>query len=165
MSNLFDILRFRQEKSVQEKSEHTQARDSNAIIDDRATKASSLEVSEPLGTQDRRKRRSASSENAEVIIEDDPSQGEQGDHHAGEDKIFELDSLKQFTIPKKKKAKKGNYMLKCDLLSTLTVLQAFNRKPLRWHAPFNCRKWVCCCKIRKKGWEDIFFKVVFKYLS
>ena len=32
---------------------------------------------------------------------------------------------------------------------------------LRWHAPFNCHKWVYCRKIRKKGWEGIFFKVWF----
>ena len=105
MSNLFEKLSFRQEKPVQERSEHTQARDNNAKPEDRPVKPSCLEASEPLGTQDRRKRRSTSSENAEVTIED---QGGHGDHQTGEDKIYELDSLKQFTIPKKKKAKKGN---------------------------------------------------------
>ena len=106
MSNLFDILKFRQEKSIDDRSGHTQAKDNNAIVHDRLSKSESLEATESVGVHDR-KRRSTSSENAEVTVENEAVQEGQRDHHR-DDKVFELDSLKQFTIPKKKKAKKGN---------------------------------------------------------
>ena len=122
MSNLFDILKFRQEKSIQDRSGHTQAKDNNVIVHDRLSKSESLDATESVGVHDRRKRRSTSSENAEVTIEDEAVQGDQRDHH-GDDKVFELESLKQFTIPKKKKSKKGNDLhVDYDLLFNVSML-------------------------------------------
>ena len=122
MSNLFDILKFRQEKSIQDRSGHTQAKDNNVIVHDRLSKSESFDATESVGVLDRRKRRSTSSENAEVTIEDESVQGDQRDHH-GDDKVFELESLKQFTIPKKKKSKKGNNLhVDYDLFFNVNML-------------------------------------------
>lgn len=108
MSNLFDILSLRQDRPIEERSGHAQDKNSSATIDEGRIKSTGFDVNETHGVRDRKRRRSSPSENVDLGVEDEASQGDQDEQHVGEDKIYELESFKQYTIPKKEKAKKGN---------------------------------------------------------
>lgn len=100
MSNLFDLLSFRQDIPNPERIRSSQARDEGVKHVEKPPKVRSRE--EPERT--RQHGRSLSSENSQLT---NPENEEQVEDRSIQDKIIETETWRQFTIPKKKVVKQG----------------------------------------------------------
>ena len=105
MANLFDILSLKRNKSVEESPGHSGPKDGGGHTDIRGARGSS---SDDHDHRDGRKRRSTDQASEIIQIEQDEDVDQTPEAAQTEaDKIYELDSLKQFTIPRRKRPKKG----------------------------------------------------------
>ncbi len=103
MANLFDILSSKRNKSVDEFPVHSGTKDEGGHSDIRAARGSSSDDHDHG-----RKRRSTDQASEIIQIEQDEDVDQAPESVQTEaDKIYELDSLKQFTIPLRKRPKKG----------------------------------------------------------